>query len=224
LKVLAIGAHPDDIELGCGASLKLLKEKGCKVYMLVLSRGEASGDPEVRERECAQSAETLCVDKLFFGYLQDTRISDGFETIAQIEKVLKETKANLVFTHDFKDGHQDHRNASRATISAARNVDKVLLYESPSAFRDFFPQVFVDVTSTFDTKMKALEAFGSQAKKVYFKGNRRNMTVNENRHFPFVANAIEGLARYRGFQAGVTLAEAFEASKFVWSIEQNHPL
>lgn len=223
MKVLAVGAHPDDIELGCGASLKLLKENGHEVYMLVLCKGEASGSPEIRERECARSAKALCVDRLFFGLLQDTRISDGFETIAQIEKVLKETEANVVFTHDFKDGHQDHRNASRATISAARNVDVVLLYESPSAFRDFFPQVFVDVTSTFESKMKALEAFGSQATKVYFKGSRLNSTANENRHFPYVSNAVEGLARYRGFQAGVPLAEAFEASKFVWSIIKNSP-
>ena len=221
--VLAVGAHPDDIELGCGASLRLLKERGYEVYMLVLSKGEASGSPEIRESECASSAKTLGVDELFFGFLQDTRISDGFETIAQIEKILKETKANVVFTHDFKDGHQDHRNASRATISAARNVDKVLLYESPSAFRDFFPQVFVDVTTTFDIKMKALEAFGTQAKKVYFKGNKVDLAASENRHFPYVSNAVEGLARYRGFQAGVALAEAFEASTFVWNVMQNGP-
>jgi len=218
-----VGAHPDDIELGCGASLKLFKERGHEVYMLVLCKGEASGDPEIRQRECSKSAKTLCVDKLFFGYLQDTRISDGFETIAQIENILKETRADLVFTHDFKDGHQDQRNASRATISAARNVAQVLLYESPSAFRDFFPQVFIDVTSTFDTKMKALEAFGSQTKKVYFKGNSGDLSPNENRHFPYVSNAIEGLARYRGFQAGVVLAEAFEASKFVLNIQWSCP-
>jgi LmbE family N-acetylglucosaminyl deacetylase len=218
MKVLAVGAHPDDIELGCGASLKLFKEKGHEVFMLVLCKGEASGDPEIRWKECVMSAKKLCVDKIFCGNLRDTRISDGFETIAEIEKVLNSTGADLVYTHDFKDGHQDHRNASRATISAARNVGRLLLYESPTAFRDFYPQVFIDVTSTFSSKIKALEAFGSQVSKVYFKGNKVNPMLDGTRIFPYVSNAIEGLARYRGFQAGVALAEAFEVSKFVWTI------
>jgi LmbE family N-acetylglucosaminyl deacetylase len=218
LRVLAIGAHPDDVELGCGASLKLFKQKGHSVYILVLNKGEASGDPTMREKECELSGKTLCVDKVFFGNLQDTKISDGFETISIIEKIIDETHPDVIFAHSFKDQHQDHRNASRATLSAARVLGKVLLYESPAALRDFCPQVFIDVTLTFDAKLQALESFGSQAAKVYFRGNHKNPLSDESRHFPYVSNAVEGLARYRGFQAGVSLAEAFEVGKFVWEI------
>jgi LmbE family N-acetylglucosaminyl deacetylase len=216
MRILAVGAHPDDIELGCGATLALFKRKGHEVYLLVLTKGEASGDPTVRQRECEQSARAIGVDKLFFGNLQDTKITDGVETIMEIERFVNQISPDTIFAHSFKDGHQDHRNAGMASLSAARNSKKVLLYESPAALRDFCPQLFVDVTSTFDVKLKALEAFGSQVSKVYFKGNGFN---HEGRKFPHVSNASEGLARFRGFQAGVSLAEAFEVGKFLLEIE-----
>jgi LmbE family N-acetylglucosaminyl deacetylase len=216
MKILAIGAHPDDIELGCGATLALFKRKGHEIYLVVLTRGEASGNPNVREKECEQSARTIGADKLFFGNLRDTRITDGVETITEIEGFINKIKPDLIFAHSYKDGHQDHRNTGMAALAAARNSKKVLLYESPAALREFLPQLFVDVTSTFDTKLEALESFGSQASKVYFKGNNID---HKRAKFPFVSNASEGLARYRGFQAGVSLAEAFEVGKFLYEIE-----
>jgi len=224
MKVLAIGAHPDDVELGCGATLALCKKKKHEVHILVLTRGEASGDPEVREMECKKSAEILCADRVHFGNMQDTKITDGVETIMKIENVIKKVKPDLVFAHSSKDGHQDHRNACFASLSAARDSKKVLLYESPAALRDFCPQVFVDVTSTFEDKLNALRSYGSQSSKVYFKGDpalHRNARARpgESRKFPYVSNAVEGLARYRGFQAGVTLAEAFEVGKFILDIQ-----
>jgi LmbE family N-acetylglucosaminyl deacetylase len=224
MRVLAVGAHPDDVELGCGATLALFKRKGHEVYILVLTKGEASGDPKVRELECNQSAETICADKLLFANLQDTRITDSVETIMEVEKVINSVEPDTVFAHSSKDGHQDHRNAGLASISAARYCKRVLLYESPAALREFCPQVFVDATSTFDVKLKALKAFNSQVSKVYFKGDPVNhwssrSQLGEARKFPFVSNAIEGLARFRGFQAGVALAEAFEVGRFILEIE-----
>jgi len=218
MKVLAVGAHPDDVELGCGATLAQFKIKGHEVNILVLTRGEASGDPRLREKECRLAAETLGA-KIFFGHLQDTKVTDGIETILEIERVINEISPEIVFAHSPKDGHQDHRNAGLASLSAARNSKKVLLYESPAAMRDFVPQLFVDVTSTFDVKLKALEAFGSQVSKIYFRGNH-SPAVGRDR-IPYVSNAAEGLARFRGFQAGVGLAEGFEVGKFLLEIEDN---
>jgi LmbE family N-acetylglucosaminyl deacetylase len=217
LKILAVGAHPDDVELGCGATLALFKKMGHNVFILVLTRGEASGNPSVRSWECQKAARTLCANRLFFGSLADTKISDGLETIMSIENVLKRVEPDIVLAHSSKDGHQDHRNAGLASLSAARNVKRVFLYESPAALREFCPQVFVDVGSTFDLKLRALKAYGSQTNKVYFKGNG----AGESRKFPYVSNAVEGLARYRGFQAGVSLAEAFEVGKFLFEVEKD---
>jgi LmbE family N-acetylglucosaminyl deacetylase len=215
MKVLAVGAHPDDVEIGCGGTLVLFKRMGHEVYILILTRGEASGDPKVREGECRKAASIIGADELIFGNLWDTKITDGIETIMAIENVIKRIKPDIIFAHSWKDGHQDHRNTGMAALSAARNSKKVLLYESPAALREFCPQVFVDVSTTFDVKLRALECFGSQAAKVYFRGN--NMLGNV-RSFPYVSNAVEGLARFRGFQAGVTFAEAFEVGKFLLEI------
>jgi LmbE family N-acetylglucosaminyl deacetylase len=220
MMVLAVGAHPDDVELGCGATLALYKKMGHKVCILVLTRGEASGDPKSRAWECKYAARTLGVDRLCFGDLSDTKITDGVETIKAIESVIDRLEPEVVFAHSCKDGHQDHRNAGLASMSAARNVGKILLYESPAALKEFCPQVFVDVGSTFGLKLEALKAFASQASKVYFRGS--GDASDESRKFPYVSNAVEGLARFRGFQAGVSLAEAFEVGKFLYDIEDMH--
>jgi len=205
--VLAVGAHPDDAELGCGGTLALHKRNGDKVYLLVLSRGEASGDPKVREKECRKSAEMLGVDGLFFGDLEDTRISDGLETILAIEQVIDKVKPGIIYTHSYKDTHQDHRNASYATLSAGRNINKILMYESPSSLRDFVPQVFTDISATFELKRQVTNLFASHS---------------TNSRYMLAADVIESLARYRGFQARVTMAEAFEVGKFIHDVLDIH--
>lgn len=198
---LAIGAHPDDIELGCSATLALHKMNGDKVYLLVLTNGEASGDPEERMMECKKAAEIIGADGLFFGGLKDTGIHDGPETIQVIEKFIDEVKPDIIYTHTFRDTHQDHRNAGYATLSAARHCKKILMYEGPATTREFVPQVFTDIDRTFEIKKKVTRVFGSQSKKFYL-----------------AAEAIEGLARHRGYQCGMKVAEAFEVGKFILGI------
>jgi LmbE family N-acetylglucosaminyl deacetylase len=214
MRILAVGAHPDDVEVGCGGTLVQYTQKGHEVYILVLSHGEASGDPQIRKKECELAAKIIGAE-IFFGDLKDTKIADGIETIMAIENVMNQIKPDYIFSHSSKDGHQDHRNVGFATLSAARRSKKVLLYESPAALREFCPQVFVDISTTFSFKMKALEAFGSQVSKPYFQGV--NMS-DESRKFSYVLNAVEGLAVYRGFQAGVQLAEAFEVGRYILEI------
>ena len=199
--VLAIGAHPDDIEVGCAGTLAMHKCSGDKVYVLVLSKGEASGDPRVKELACKKSADLLGIDGLFFGGLQDTKISDGIETISVIEKIIEEVKPDIIYTLSYNDRHRDHRNAAFATLSAARRCKKVLMYEVLRQLKDFYPQFFVDIEKTVEIKKKALLLFGP-----------------ESERFLRAANAIEGLALFRGFQAGVRFAEAFEVVKFIVEI------
>jgi LmbE family N-acetylglucosaminyl deacetylase len=201
MTVLAVGAHPDDIEAGCAGTLALHKSNGAKVYLLVLSRGEASGDPEAKELACKKSAELLGVDGLFFGGLKDTKIHDGIETILVIEKIIDKIEPDIVYAHTFKDTHQDHRNSAYATLSAARRCKQILMYETPNTLKEFFPQVFTDIEKTFDVKKKTLQLFG-----------------RESERFWHAAKAIEGLAVFRGFQAGVRVAEAFEVGRFVLEV------
>ena len=74
MNILAIGAHPDDIEFGCGGTLLKYSEQGHKVYMLVLSKGDKGGDSEVRQKEQESSARILKIEKLFFSDYVDTEI------------------------------------------------------------------------------------------------------------------------------------------------------
>jgi LmbE family N-acetylglucosaminyl deacetylase len=203
--VLAVGAHPDDVELGCGGTLALHKLNGDKVYLLVLTKGEASGDVEVREKECRMAADILGVDGLFFGGLEDTKVCDGRETIDVIEKVIDEVKPDIVYAPTHKDTHQDHRNTGYATLSAGRRCKMILLYEGASTQRDFTPQVFVDIEKSFELKKKVTRVFGSQLN-------------NHRGGYGLAVKGIEGLAKYRGYQAGVDVAEAFEVGKFIFEV------
>ena len=124
MKVLAVGAHPDDVELDCGATLALFNKMGHKVHLLVLTRGEASGDHEVREIECKKSAEVLCAGKVHFGNIQDTKITDGVDTIMKIENMINQVKPDIIFTHSSRDEHQDHRNAALASLSKVQSSHK----------------------------------------------------------------------------------------------------
>ena len=197
-----------------------VQEEGHDVSVLVLTRGEASGDPLVRENECKLAASIIGVDRLYFGNLADTRITDGIETIRTIENTIDTVAPDFVFTHSPKDSHQDHRNAYLASMSAARHTSRILLYESPAALRDFSPQAFIDISQTMNPKLKAVEAFNSQAAKPYMNGKTRSTDPCRNcENYSQISNAIAGLARYRGFQAGVDLAEAFEVARYILDVE-----
>jgi LmbE family N-acetylglucosaminyl deacetylase len=203
--VLAVGAHPDDIELGCSGTIAVHKAHGDKVYLLILTKGEASGDIRVREGECRKAAEILGVDRLFFGGIEDTKVCDGRKTIDTIEKIVDEVKPDIIYAPTCKDTHQDHRNTGHATLSAGRRCKMILQYEGASTQRDFIPQVFVDIERTFDLKKKIISVFGSQ-----LNGKRGGYAI--------AAKAVIGLAQFRGYQAGLDVTEAFEVGKFLFEV------
>lgn len=203
VKVLAIGAHPDDIELGCFGSLALFKLNGNQVYLLVLTQGDAAGDPEKRLWECREAAEVIDADGLYFGELRDTMITDGVKTVEAIERVLDEVRPDIVFTHTYKDRHQDHRNTGYASLSACRRVKNILLYEGPATALDFTPQLFIDIEKTIRIKEKLPTLFNSQASKHYFSDD-----------------VIVGLAKHRGYQCGLRYAESFEVRQFILDLNQ----
>jgi len=200
MKVLAIGAHPDDIELGCFGSLARHASNGDDVNILVLSAGESGGQPAIRKRESRESG-ALIGANVFFLDLTDTLIRDDRSSIWPIEQAIRRLKVDVIYTPSFKDRHQDHRNTSRATISAARSVHEVYLYETPSTVQDFSPQLFVNVTDFFSKKLEAIHKHKSQRRRYYM-----------------VHEALRGLARLRAYQAGIgadAYAEAFEIALIV---------
>lgn len=201
MNVLAIGAHPDDIELGCGATLLAHARHGDRVTLLVMTPGER-GPQAARSRVAEQheAAEMLGADVVWGGF-EDGAVPEGRAAVDVVQDVVRQFGSDVVYTHARDDTHQDHRATASATIAACRRSLRVLLYESPTSLR-FRPTVYVDVDGFLEAKLRLVSAHTSQV--------LTNPLVD--------LEALEGQARYRGFQARLRWAEAFEANRFVWDL------
>lgn len=164
-RVLAIGAHPDDIEIGIGATLAAHKLRGDQVTMLTLSRGVGGGDPEERAAEAELAALVLGADLLLHD-LPDTLISAGHPTVQIIEETVARMDPTICYIHSVHDLHQDHRAVHQAAMVATRAVDRVFAYQAPSATVDFRPTTFITVDGQIETKLTAVGAYRSQTARV----------------------------------------------------------
>lgn len=195
MNILAIGAHPDDIEFGCGGSLIKYSGKDQNVYLLVMSKGEMGGRQEIRVSEQSDAVKIMGVKDLFWGGLVDTRIDISRDNIQRIESVLQKINPDIIFCHNPYDTHQDHRHLAQMTISATRNIRNVLFYEGPTTER-FDPQVYIDISEVLDQKITALMAHRSQIEKT----NIQDVSIVE---------IARSCANFRGIQGRVRYAEAF---------------
>jgi LmbE family N-acetylglucosaminyl deacetylase/CheY-like chemotaxis protein len=161
--VLAVGAHPDDVEIGVGGILLRHVAEGHDVTVLTLTGGEAGGVAADRAKESRLAAQLLGA-RLVHTDLQDTSVSEGASTIAQIHRVLEETGATTVYTHTARDVHQDHRSVHQATLVAARRVPRIYCYQAPSTTVDFHPTRFVAIDEYLERKLEVIHAYGSQVK------------------------------------------------------------
>jgi LmbE family N-acetylglucosaminyl deacetylase len=206
MNILAIGAHPDDIELGCGGLLlKAARHGRHDIFMYTLTRGGASGDPDERTKELMQSARFIGAKRLWIDNFEDTKLSLSSDLINHIEFFIKKADPDIVLTHSLGDTHHDHRAIAASTMEAGRFVPNILAYEIPVT-RDFKPQVYYDISDVIDDKIKLVNFFWSQRSKLFLK-----------------PNAIRGLAEYRALQSRfnntVTSVEAFEVQKLFFGKE-----
>lgn len=160
--VLAIGAHPDDVEIGVGGILLRHAAQGDRVALLTLTGGEQGGDTAERAAE-SQRAADLIGATLYHRDLEDTSVSDGGLTIGTIKEVIDEIAPSTVYTHTSRDVHQDHRNVHSATLVAARGVPRIYCYQAPSTTVEFKPTKFIAIDEYIDEKLEAIDAFSSQA-------------------------------------------------------------
>lgn len=160
--VLAVGAHPDDVEIGVGALLAAHRDQGDKVVILTMSRGARGGDEDLRQHESLASAELIGA-RLFLEDQPDTAISPAEPTVSIIERVVAEVNPTVVYTHSQHDRHQDHRAVHQASSVATRRVQTFACYQSPSATVDFRPNRFVPVDGFLDTKLAQLACFSTQS-------------------------------------------------------------
>ncbi|MFY9890175.1 MAG: PIG-L family deacetylase [Streptosporangiaceae bacterium] len=160
-RVLAVGAHPDDVEIGTAGTLLAHRAAGHEVSILTMCRGARGGVEGARAGESEQAARLLGA-ALYLEDLEDTRISEGDPTISAISAVIETVTPTIVYTHSPHDVHQDHRNTHRAVMVAARTIGSVYCFQSPSATVDFRPARFVDVDAYLPGKLAAIGAFASQ--------------------------------------------------------------
>lgn len=159
--VLAIGAHPDDVEIGCGGTLLGHAARDDTVVILTLTAGERGGEVGTRAAESI-SAAAMIGARLFHADLTDTSVSAGGETIGTIQRVIDEVNPTIIYTHTKHDVHQDHRSVHAATLVAARRVPRIYCYQSPSTTVDFHPTRFVPIDDEIERKLAVIEAYGSQ--------------------------------------------------------------
>ena len=195
MNILALGAHPDDIEFGCGATLAKYANNGHTVYLMVMTRGEKGGDGEERAAEQKKAREILMAKKVFWAGFLDTFPPPQKDLIDAIERVIANVDPNMIFVNYGDDTHQDHRELASALNSAARNIRNVMYYEVPST-QNFTPKVFVDIERFADIKKQALMAHHSQMMKTNIEG----LSILE---------ISRSLANYRGIQGRMRFAEAF---------------
>jgi LmbE family N-acetylglucosaminyl deacetylase len=192
-RVLAIGAHPDDVEIGCGGALAKHHAADDVLHILTLSRGAAGGEVNLRAIE-ARNAAAMVGAQLEMANLRDTDITEGAETIAIIEAAIKALNATHVYTHALEDTHQDHRAVHAASLVAARGAPNVYCYQSPSSTVEFKPHRFVDITRVIDRKIDLIGAYKSQV----------------DRMESLQPDVILSTARYWGRFAGYVLAEPLQ--------------
>ena len=211
MNILAIGAHPDDVELACGGTLLKHLSKGDEVHVVVLSNGEYCGVADYEEVACLRVREACdawdMVGYKSFKIFDESVVSmDKFshDTVRWLEEKIRECGIDRVYGHGGHDRNQHHRNVAEMTLVAARAVPEVLLFETPSTMNGFDPTMAIDVTKEFFVKMRALECFKSQLEKMYMR-----------------AGAVEGLAKHRAFQfrlesnGGDVMAEVFQVERLV---------
>lgn len=199
--ILAFGAHPDDIELGCAGTLLKHAKVGNKVYLCVLSTGQLGGNPRKRKKEQEEAAKRLGVKELIWGNWQDTKFEMTHETVSFIEKISAKVKPYEIYVNYYNDTHQDHKVLAQCVISATRYNKRVLFYEDYTSF-DFDPDVFVDIEEVLEKKIQVMEAFQSQITRKFPSG-------------PQMLDGIKAVARFRGFQAKIHYAEAFKPIRYL---------
>jgi LmbE family N-acetylglucosaminyl deacetylase len=198
-RVLAVGAHPDDVELGAGGLLARLARSGARVVMAVLS---VPSQAEERLAEARRAAELIGAELVMVCGAEPVRVEDlpMHRIVGRLDAVVARERPDLVLTHSVRDVHFDHQLAHQATVSSLRRTpcDLLAFTSTPelNASSNFLGECFADITDTLEVKLAAVAAHASQVAK-------QSVDVESCRD----------LARALGRIAGMRYAEAYEVKR-----------
>jgi|CXWL01.1.fsa_nt_gi LmbE family N-acetylglucosaminyl deacetylase len=201
LRVLAIGAHPDDLEIAAGATLARVIDRGHELFGLIMTHGAQGGNAGVRPEEARAGGKFLGFSQLKIMDFKDTCLAEQTNEMVQaIEKLIREVEPDIILTHSIHDVHQDHQAVHEATLRAGRTQNTILCYESPSVTAEFLPTFYVGVSDYVQIKIESVRMHWDQRGKSYMKEEQ-----------------IRGKLAFRGGQAKVGYAEGFEVVRMLSS-------
>jgi N-acetylglucosamine malate deacetylase 1 len=223
MNVLAIGCHPDDLEIGCGGTLALYTKKGHDVFMCHVANGDmghAAIMPEdlgiLRTAEAEASGAVLGVKKVFNVNVPDLFVDSHDEKqVNDLVEVIRTVRPDIIITHSPDDYMRDHIETSKLVFNAGFSSSiphyhtrskpystiAPLYYMDTLAGVGFLPEEYTDITDTLETKLKALEKHESQLK-----------WMRDHDGIDFL-DFVRTVSKFRGLQSGVKYAEGFRLCK-----------
>jgi len=210
--VLAVGAHADDVDIGCGGTVALHARNGDNVIILLMAEssytyydGRVFRTKEEGEIEERNAAKVLGAKLINLGF-KTKEVPYSRESVEAINEIIDKYGIDIIYTHWYHDTHQDHKRTTQSVLAAGRYVKNILMYEpeypAGRSYLGFRNQYYVDITSTFNIKMEALKQHKSQVKK-----------YGDN-----FLEAVEARARHRGYEIGSKYAEVFEVVRLLGEI------
>ena len=223
MNILAIGAHPDDLEILCGGTLAKYSEKGHKVFMAHLCNGNMGGKDipqeqlaEIRDKEARASAKIIQAEVLG-PICADLGVHLTQEMRAKVADIIRAAQPDLIITHSPQDYMPDHvitsqlvfESAFAATLPYFQTKHQAYEKITPIYYMDTLlglksqPEFYIDITDHFETKKAMFLCHESQYKWL------------EGHHLTDPFQMIKTMAKFRGLQSGVMYAESFQMER-VW--------
>ncbi|MDD5774130.1 MAG: PIG-L family deacetylase [bacterium] len=216
MNILAIGAHPDDLEISGAGTLAKYRQKDYNIYMVCVTDGrygrtcEPKKMIEIRKTEAFESAAVIDAELRWMGY-SDLGIEENLALRNEIVEIIREIKPEVIITHDPSSFNPDHKMVSK-TVSeslipcitttleskySACEKMPILYFMSTVCGTGFFPEQYVDISDTLETKLEMLSKHKSQLE-VYTKYESRDLL-----------KFVEAKAFTLGFSCGIKYAEGF---------------
>lgn len=218
---MALGAHPDDVELGCGGTILKLTAMGRKGVVVDLTDASMGtrGTPEIRAREAAAAARVLGVERVNLG-LPDGRLADGWDAQKRVIDAIRAWRPKILITHHASEEHPDHEAAARIVKQAAfkaglAKLDVAGEPHRPGRIFHFIgmeahePSFCVDITAHWQAKLKAVFRYASQ----FHNPDAKKFQGKTDLATPAFLDFLEARNRHWGTRIKRRYAEAFTCAE-----------
>ncbi len=219
MRILGIGAHPDDLETLCAGTLAKCTERGDEVVMCHVTQGEkghyripSAELAATRRKESEEAARLIGAEVIGLGLLDGEIRAEDPETHLKFVDVIRQARPDVIITHAPDDTyHSDHGAVSKLVLDASfhatvpyvkteyeyHNRVPAIYYMETVAGLGFLPSIYVDISDTFNTKLTMISQHRSQL-----------AWLKEHNNL-YILDLVETMAKFRGWQCGVKYAEGF---------------